>query len=86
MRRTVKPTALQPAELEIDGIPTAAGLVAQGLAKRVQHRAGTFVTISPEGHRLIGEKMRERAEAFRVAGMHRGPSGVHPEAPKQPGM
>ena len=60
MRR--KANTPEPEILEIDGIPTAAGLARRGLAhRRTDHRGQSYFVIGEEGHRVLGQAMRERA-------------------------
>lgn len=59
-----------PEILEIDGIPTAAGLARQGLAqRRVDHNGRAYILISDEGHKLIGQKMRALVAHDRANGI-----------------
>lgn len=45
--------------LEIDGIPTAAGLVKMGLAhRRIDFAGRRYIQITDEGHQKIGDAMR----------------------------
>lgn len=46
----------------IDGVPSGEELIKMGLAKRIQRGGATMVQVSPEGHRLLGEKLKEAAE------------------------
>lgn len=55
-----------------DGVPSAEDLVKMGLAERVHRGSQSLIRISNEGHRLLGEKLRE-------ASMRNG----HPSAEKQ---
>ena len=76
-----KAAEVQPEALEIDGIPTAAGLVRRGLAHRRTDRHGrTYIRIDDEGHRLIGEAMRHRvAEDRRRGAEHTVKGKVYPD-------
>lgn len=46
----------------IDGVPSAEDLIKMGHAKRITRGASTLIQILPEGHRLLGEKLREAAQ------------------------
>jgi hypothetical protein len=72
---------VQPEVLEIDGIPTAAGLARLGLAQRRTDRHGrAYIRVSDEGHRLIGEAMRRRvAEDRRRGAEHTVKGKVYPD-------
>lgn len=46
--------------MTIDGVPEAADLIKMGLARSTPN--GSVIHITPEGHRLLGEKLREASE------------------------
>lgn len=80
---------VEAAPLEIDGVPTVAGLVRQKLANPRQVRHGksthTVYHVTPEGHALMGQKLRENARRSLEQGIWNGVSGSHPGPPPQPG-
>lgn len=46
--------------MTIDGVPEAGDLIKMGLARSTPY--GSVIHITPEGHALLGEKLREAAE------------------------
>lgn len=44
----------------IDGVPEAADLIKMGLARSTPN--GSIIHITPEGHALLGQKLREASE------------------------
>lgn len=79
---------IEAERLEIDGVPTVAGLVKMKLAnpRQVRHGKSTHTVhhISDEGHALLGRKLREKAQRDLAAGVWSGISGSYPGPPPQP--
>jgi hypothetical protein len=69
--------------LEIDGVPTTAGLMKKGREYAYKRPDGR-IHITEEGHALLGQKLRERAQ--RDEGKWHGATGVHDSVPPQPGI
>lgn len=44
----------------LDGVPEAGDLIKMGLARSTPN--GSVIHITPEGHELLGQKLREAAE------------------------
>ena len=74
----------EPEVLEIDGIPTAAGLVARG--KQYAYRTQRGIHITAEGHALLGKLLRDRGRDEKAKGTWHGITGKHPGKPRQPGL
>ena len=54
---------------EIDGVPTAYGLVSMGLARNITVLGGgARIQVSPEGHALMGAALRQNALEALAAG------------------
>lgn len=68
----------------MDGIPTAAGLAARGARYATHSPRG--IRITDEGHALLGQMLRDRAQGNIENGTWRGVTGAHPGPPPQPGM
>lgn len=81
-RAKAKPIDEKP--LEVDGVPTAAGLAARG--RRYAYHTERGIHITDEGHALLGKILRDRGRADRENGVWHGISGRHPERPGQPGL
>lgn len=67
--------ARKPAEaareerIEIEGVPTAYGLIKMGLAREVHvFGGGRRIHVSPEGHALMGAALRQNALEALAAG------------------
>lgn len=55
--------------LEIDGVPTAAGLIRMGLARESHlFGGGKRIVVSPEGHALMGAALKQNALEALAAG------------------
>lgn len=79
-----KTTKEEPKILEIDGIPTAQGLVAMG--RKYAQPTPKGIHITPEGHALIGQALRNLAKESIENGTWHGTSGKHSGKPRQPGL
>lgn len=56
-------------DLEIAGMPTARGLIRTGQARMQSYRSGgERIKVSDEGHAMLGEALRRKAEANLAAG------------------
>lgn len=54
---------------EIDGVPTASGLIRMGLARESHlFGGGKRIVVSPEGHALMGAALRQNAVEALAAG------------------
>lgn len=54
---------------EIDGVPTASGLIRMGLARESHlFGGGKRIVVSPEGHALMGAALRQNALEALAAG------------------
>lgn len=75
-----KKTPDAPAVLEIDGVPTAEGLIQQG--REYAHRTGTgHIHITAAGHALLGDHLRTNARTALNEGTWHGITGKHPRPP-----
>jgi hypothetical protein len=70
------------APLEIDGVPTAAGLAKRG--REFAYQVGGIYHITDAGNAVLSEALRRQGRERR--GKWHGISGVHDSEPRQPGL
>lgn len=64
-----KQTEAREDRLEIDGVPTASGLIRMGLARESHlFGGGKRIAVSPEGHALMGAALKQNAVEALAAG------------------
>jgi hypothetical protein len=73
-------------DLEIDGIPTAAGLMKMGRQFAYKRGVDNKIVITAEGNALLGKALRDSARRDQEEGIWHGTTGRHHGIPPQPGL